>query len=73
MRKYLIYYTFFSHISSYVVFCKYFWTKLQVVFGHCCMSILDKVAEVSWQPLLTTAGFHCKQKLFIRTHSCQSY
>ena len=35
-----------------LVFCKhfldkiakYFWTLLQNVFGHCCMSKLDKVA-----------------------------
>ena len=26
-------------------FASTFWTKLQNIFGHCCMSILDKVAK----------------------------
>ena len=26
-------------------FASPFWTKLQNIFGHCCMSILDKVAK----------------------------
>ena len=38
--------------TGMAVFCKhfldkiakYFWTLLQNVFGHCCMSKLDKVA-----------------------------
>ena len=28
-----------------VFFASTFWTKLQNIFGHCCMSILDKVAK----------------------------
>ena len=40
------------HANGIDVFCKhfldkiakYFWTLLQNVFGHCCMSKLDKVA-----------------------------
>ena len=28
-----------------VFFASPFWTKLQNIFGHCCMSILDKVAK----------------------------
>lgn len=42
----------FSCDRDNTVFCKhfldkiakYFWTLLQNVFGHCCMSKLDKVA-----------------------------
>ena len=26
-------------------FASPFWTKLQNIFGHCCKSILDKVAK----------------------------
>lgn len=28
-----------------VFFASPFWTKLQNIFGHCCMSKLDKVAK----------------------------
>ena len=28
-----------------VFFASPFWTKLQNIFGHCCKSILDKVAK----------------------------
>ena len=32
-------------ISSSLFFARPFWTKLQNIFGHCCMSKLDKVAK----------------------------
>ncbi len=35
-------------IDNYeVFFATTFWTKLQTIFGHCCMSKLDKVAKAS--------------------------
>lgn len=35
-----------------VFFASLFWTKLQNIFGHCCMSKLDKVAKC-WSALLS--------------------
>ena len=34
-----------SRSKTVVFFASTFWTKLQNIFGHCCMSILDKVAK----------------------------
>lgn len=34
-----------SHRSKKMFFASPFWTKLQNIFGHCCKSILDKVAK----------------------------
>ena len=31
--------------QSNLFFASPFWTKLQNIFGHCCKSILDKVAK----------------------------
>ena len=35
-----------------VFFASLFWTKLQNIFGHCCMSKLDKIAKC-WSALLS--------------------
>ena len=35
---------FFVFFYLYLFFASTFWTKLQSIFGHCCMSKLDKVA-----------------------------
>jgi hypothetical protein len=34
-----------------VFFASTFWTKLQNIFGHCCMSKLDKIAT-AWLPCI---------------------
>lgn len=34
-----------SRLACRVFFASPFWTKLQNIFGHCCMSKLDKVAK----------------------------
>ena len=34
-------------------FASTFWTKLQNIFGHCCMSKLDKVAKATASILVT--------------------
>ena len=35
-------------------FASLFWTKLQNIFGHCCMSKLDKVAK-RWPVMIRLA------------------
>ena len=35
-------------------FASTFWTKLQNIFGHCCMSKLDKVAK-RWPVMIRPA------------------
>ena len=46
------------------VFASTFWTKLQNIFGHCCMSKLDKVAKprlAAYKP----AESHCRHYLIV--------
>ena len=40
-------------------FASPFWTKLQNIFGHCCMSKLDKVAK-HWLALGRPANQPCR-------------
>lgn len=48
-------------------FASTFWTKVQVIFGHCCMSNLDKVASgLQWQ---NCHRIHCKHTGYIKGSS----
>ena len=40
--------------TDYLFFASTFWTKLQNIFGHCCMSKLDKVAK-RWPVMIRPA------------------
>ena len=65
--------------KRYFVFCKhfldkiakYFWTLLQNVFGHCCMSKLDKVAKprlAAYKP----AESHCRHYLIVTAQDTET-
>ena len=42
----------FKEVIGELFFASLFWTKLQNIFGHCCMSKLDKIAKC-WSALLS--------------------
>lgn len=44
----------FWQATFYLFFASTFWTKLQNIFGHCCMSKLDKVAK-RWPVMIRPA------------------
>ena len=43
-----------DNIRLTLFFASTFWTKLQNIFGHCCMSKLDKVAK-RWPVMIRPA------------------